>query len=144
MRYCSHCGIEYGEEAACCATCSTSELLTGAELQRRRGEAQARGRELDNARLVSVGTTEDPLTAELVSRALDAACIPVFAKDARGGVVDVVTSGVPHDWWEFLVPDVYQSRAAEIVSYALAQLTANPGDAARAAVDEEQEGATTP
>ncbi|MBX5484842.1 MAG: DUF2007 domain-containing protein [Myxococcaceae bacterium] len=144
MRYCSHCGIEYDEQATCCDTCSASELIDGEELERRRSSARARAHELNDVRLVRVGTAEDPLTAELLSRVLDAACTPVFAKDPRAGVMSIATTGMPHDWWEFWVPETEAERATQILAQAKARLSVTPEEAARAAEEEELESEQAP
>lgn len=137
MVYCAECGSEYREAVAECADCGAHEFVDDAELRKR---GMIPRTELDTRKFVRAGTAEDPLTAEQMSQALEAASIPVFSRPRRGGTVDLISSGTTHPWWELLVPEDFLTRAAEIVQQVRAQVEADAPEAARAAEEEEREG----
>ncbi|MCI0571615.1 MAG: DUF2007 domain-containing protein [Myxococcaceae bacterium] len=137
MRFCSHCGSEYDQGVERCETCPDGVLVGPEDYGGRAPRPRTRG--LDTSTFVRAGTADDPLTAELLSRMLDDAGIPVFARDLRGGAVDPLTTAVLSDWWELLVPSEDQARAAELVSYEKRRLASTEEEAARAAEEEELE-----
>jgi hypothetical protein len=141
MRYCMRCGTEYEDVVEHCRECPDQRELVPADEPRaaQRGRLLVRTRGLDTSTFVRAGTADDPLTAEDLTRLLDAACIPVFAREGRGGTVDVLTTGLRTDWWELLVPQEHQARAAQLILEEKARLEATAEVAARAAEEEERE-----
>ncbi len=136
MKYCVECGSEYQDHVTECADCPGSQLVDTAEMRRR---GLPLPHERDTREFVRVGTAEDPLSSEIFVRALEAEQIPVFSRPRRGGTVDVLTTGVPHPWWEILVPQEHAPRAAELLAQEKARLDATADEAAQAAEDEERE-----
>jgi hypothetical protein len=136
MKYCVECGSEYQDHVTECADCPGSQLVDAAEMRRR---GLPLPHERDTREFVRVGTAEDPLTSEEFVRVLEAEHIPVFSRPRRGGTVDVLTTGVPHPWWEILVPEEHAARATELLAQAKARLDSTAAEAAQAAEDEERE-----
>jgi hypothetical protein len=136
MKYCVECGSEYQDHVTECADCPGSQLVDAAEMRRR---GLPLPHERDTREFVRVGTAEDPLTAEDFVRLLEAEHIPVFSRPRRGGTVDVLTTGVPHPWWEILVPEEHAQRATELLVQEKAKLDATADEAAQAAEEEERE-----
>jgi len=136
MKYCVECGSEYQDHVTECADCPGSQLVDAAEMRRR---GLPLPHERDTREFVRVGTAEDPLTSEEFVRVLEAEHIPVFSRPRRGGTVDVLTTGVPHPWWEILVPDEHAVRATELLTQAKAKLDATAAEAAEAAEEESRE-----
>lgn len=136
MKYCVECGSEYQDHVTECADCPGSQLVDAAEMRRR---GLPLPHERDTREFVRVGTAEDPLTSEEFVRVLETEHIPVFSRPRRGGTVDVLTTGVPHPWWEILVPDEHAARATELLAQAKAKLDSTAAEAAQAAEEEERE-----
>lgn len=134
MRYCASCGSEHKEGVDRCADCPEAKLLTAAEL---RAKGLPLPDERDTRRFVRAGTAEDPLSAEEIGAAVEAAQIPVFVRARRAGTVDILTDSSP--WWEILVPEEHHRRACEIVAAEKQRLEATSEEAARAAEEEELE-----
>lgn len=130
MRYCPTCSAEYQDDISECADCPGSALVSAEEMR-------ARGRplpgEFDESRLVRVDTADDPLTAEQLVGALEAAGIPVLARPGRGGPVGAATTGVDHAWWELLTPEPRAAEAAALLAQERRRLEAQADEAARAA-----------
>lgn len=146
MRYCTRCAREYGEEVERCVECPDGQLVGRAEAIRLGLVVEVFPSPLacgpppnDRRKFVRVGTADDPLTTEVIGRALQSCGIAVFALDPRGGPVDVMTTGVTHDWWELRVPEDELARAAQIFATEKARLEATADEAARAAEEEELE-----
>lgn len=136
MKYCVECGSEYQDHVTECADCPGSQLVDAAEMRRR---GLPLPHERDTREFVRVGTAEDPLTSEAFVRVLEAEQIPVFSRPRRGGTVDVLTTGVPHPWWEILVPEEHAARATELLAEEKTKLDATAAEAAQAAEEEELE-----
>lgn len=100
MRYCSNCGSEYVEDATECSDCPGARLVSSEEL---RALGVPRSTEFDQRRFVRLAHVEDALTAQLLTRRLEEAGIPVLSTDPRGGTVDTLTTGISQDWWELRV-----------------------------------------
>lgn len=137
MAYCASCGGEYREGVKQCADCGGQEFVSATELKARGMIPRS---EIDTRKFVRAGTAEDPLTAEQFVQGLEAAQIPVFSRPRRGGVVDEITSGLTHPWWELLVPEEFLTRAAEILQQERARIEAERPEAERAAEEEERAG----
>lgn len=137
MKYCANCGSEYQSEVAECSDCGGKEMLTAAQMKER---GKLLPGEVDTRRFVRAGTVDDPLSAEQISRTLDEAGIPVFARARRASSVDTLTEGSTLPWWEILVPEEMVERAEKMIRENLAAIEANSADAQRAAEEEELEG----
>ena len=138
MRYCEQCGTEYQDSVTQCADSGQGPtMITAAEMK-------AKGKllpgEVDTRRFARAGTVDDPLSAEQVSRALDEADIPVFARARRASAVDQLTEGSMLLWWEILVPEEFLEKASVIIKEQLRSIEANAPEAQRAAEEEEAEG----
>lgn len=138
MRYCANCGSEYQDGVKECSDCGPAgEMLTAAEMK-------ARGKllpgEVDTRRFVRAGTVDDPMSADQVSRALDEAGIPVFARARRASSVDALTEGSTLPWWELLVPEEFVARAERLIAEQVQSIEANAPEAKRQAELEELEG----
>jgi hypothetical protein len=137
MRYCPICFDEYEEEELTCAYCEArliefEALKNTPEFQRSRG--------LQIHRFVKAGSAENPFESAALSEALSAEHIPVFAKPQRGSLVDPLTTGTTHGWWDIMVPEEQLERARPLIDQRRADLRATEGEAAAAAAEEELEG----
>ncbi|MCP3098631.1 DUF2007 domain-containing protein [Myxococcus sp. K15C18031901] len=137
MKYCTRCGSEYQEGVEECADCPGNPRLVSAEEMRSRGLPLPH--ELDKRVFVRAGTAEDPLTVEAFVELLEDADIPVFVRAGRSGVVDKLTTGNLLPWWEILVPEEHQARAARLLEQERVREDATYDEAAQAAEEEEQE-----
>lgn len=138
MRYCAKCGSEYQDGVKECSDCGPgTEMLTAAEMKSR---GKLLPGEVDTRRFARAGTVDDPMSADQVSRALDEAGIPVFARARRASSVDTLTSGSTLPWWEILVPEEMVARAEVLISEQLASIEHNAPEAKRQAELEELEG----
>lgn len=135
MKYCASCGSEYQDGIATCVDCLEAPLLTEKEM---RDKGLPLPGERDTRRFVRAGTAEDPLSAEEIGGAVEAAKIPVFVRARRAGTVDSITDGTL-PWWEILVPEEHFQRAAELVAAEKQRLNATADEAARAAEEEQLE-----
>jgi hypothetical protein len=138
MKYCLSCGSEFQDSVVTCSDCSGKPALVGEVEARRRGLLSSP--EMDTRKFVPAGTAEDPLSSEQLVAALTAAKIPVYARPRRSGAVDGLTSGSSMPWWELLVPESDQPRAARLISEEKARVESNADEAGRAAEEEEAEG----
>ena len=135
MKYCASCGSEYQDGIEKCADCLDAQLYSEKEM---RAKGLPLPGERDTRRFVRAGTAEDPLSAEEIGAAVEAAKIPVFVRARRAGSVDTITeSNTP--WWEILVPEESYRQAVEIVAAEKQRLDATADEAARAAEEEELE-----
>jgi hypothetical protein len=133
MKYCTQCGTEYEDGVTRCADDGETELVSIDELHQRGLHAAG---ERDTRKFIRAGTAEDPLSAEQVTRALDQAGVPVFARPRRTGTVDNITGGTAMPWWEILVPEEHLARATALLAEARAEMESNADDAGRAAEEE--------
>jgi hypothetical protein len=138
MRYCARCGSEYQDSVVDCTDCPNHPPLVSAEEMRDRGLPLPH--ELDERRFVRAGIADDPVTAQVYSDVLDEHRIPLIVRPGRSGVVDELTTGNLLPWWELLVPDTFQERAAALLEQVKIQGQATADEAARAAEEEEREG----
>jgi hypothetical protein len=95
--------------------------------------------EWDERRFVRAGIADDPVTAQVFADVLDEQRIPLIVRPGRSGVVDELTTGNLLPWWELLVPDTQQARAAALLEEVKVQGLANADEAALAAEEEERE-----
>lgn len=138
MRYCSNCGSEYLDDATECSDCPGAKLVSAQELKRL-GVVPIT--EIDTRRFVRVAQIEDPLTAQLLTRLLENANIPVLTRDPRGGTVDSLTTGISQDWWELSVPRRNVQEAKRLLSLERQVLRDERADAEEAAEREALESA---
>ncbi|NBD11657.1 MULTISPECIES: DUF2007 domain-containing protein [Corallococcus] len=138
MRYCARCGSEYQDSVVDCTDCPNHPPLVSAEEMRDRGLPLPH--ELDKHRFVRAGTADDPVTAQVYAEVLDEHRIPRIVRPGRSGVVDEITTGNLMPWWELLVPDTLQARAATLLEETKLQGLATAAEAGRAAEEEEREG----
>ncbi|RYZ15932.1 MAG: DUF2007 domain-containing protein, partial [Myxococcaceae bacterium] len=113
MRYCSRCGSEYQDSVANCTDCPTHPPLVSSDEMHDRGLPLPH--ELDQHRFVKAGIAEDPVTAQVFADVLEEQGIPLIVRPGRSGIVDELTTGNLLPWWEFLVPDKDQMRAAALL-----------------------------
>jgi hypothetical protein len=136
MKYCPSCGAEYRDEMTACEDCGNVALL-GADEARRRGIGPFAPRE-DRRLFLRAATAEDPLSADRMTRVLEAAGIAVQCRERGGGSVDLLTSP-NHPWWELWVPDELLEQAESILAAERARDESLAPEAARAAEEEEAE-----
>ncbi|NOK11739.1 hypothetical protein [Corallococcus exercitus] len=137
MRYCARCGSEYQDSVVDCTDCPNHPPLVSAEEMRERGLPLPH--ELDQRRFVRAGIADDPVTAQVFVDVLEEHRIPLIVRPGRSGVVDELTTGNLLPWWELLVPDTAQARAAALLEEAKVQSLASADEAGRAAEEEELE-----
>ncbi|NOK21805.1 hypothetical protein [Corallococcus carmarthensis] len=137
MRYCARCGSEYQDSVVDCTDCPNHPPLVSAEEMRERGLPLPH--ELDQSRFVRAGIADDPVTAQIFADVLDENRIPLIVRPGRSGVVDELTTGNLMPWWELLVPDTSQARAAALLEEVKVQGLATADEAGRAAEEEELE-----
>ncbi|WP_244238264.1 DUF2007 domain-containing protein [Corallococcus terminator] len=121
-----------------CTDCPTHPPLVSSDEMRDRGLPLPH--ELDQHRFVKAGIAEDPVTAQIFEDVLNERRIPTIVRPGRSGVVDELTTGNLLPWWEFLVPDKDQARAAALMEQVKIQGLATADEAGRAAEEEEREG----
>ncbi|RKH58665.1 DUF2007 domain-containing protein [Corallococcus llansteffanensis] len=138
MRYCARCGSEYQDSVVDCTDCPNHPPLVSAEEMRERKLPLPH--ELDKHRFVRAGIADDPVTAQVFADVLDEQRIPLIVRPGRSGVVDELTTGNLLPWWELLVPDTDQARAAALLEEVKIQGLATADEAGRAAEEEEREG----
>ncbi|CAM3556096.1 DUF2007 domain-containing protein [Corallococcus sp. ZKHCc1 1396] len=138
MRYCSRCGSEYQDSVANCTDCPTHPPLVSSDEMHDRGLPLPH--ELDQHRFVKAGIAEDPVTAQVFADVLEEQGIPLIVRPGRSGIVDELTTGNLLPWWEILVPDTSQTRAASLLEQVKLQSQATAEEAGRAAEEEEREG----
>jgi len=85
----------------------------------------------DERELVSAGTAQDAIEADLLRRACEAEGILVLVEAARGGMVEKLSS--PSESWTLRVPTADLSRATALIAETRAALEADPDGGARAA-----------
>jgi len=91
----------------------------------------------DDDLFVRVGTTEDPIEADLLTTAIADAGIPVAARAQKDHLLDpLVNPNVP--FWALMVPDQHAAQARTIVQQQRAELRAEEPDLAEAAEAEER------
>ncbi|RKH51259.1 hypothetical protein [Corallococcus aberystwythensis] len=137
MRYCARCGSEYQDSVVDCTDCPNHPPLVSAEEMRERGLPLPH--ELDQRRFVRAGIADDPVTAQVFVDVLEENRIPLIVRPGRSGVVDELTTGNLLPWWEMLVPDTEQARAAALLEDVKVQALASADEASRAAEEEELE-----
>ncbi|NOK36910.1 hypothetical protein HMI49_27250 [Corallococcus exercitus] len=137
MRYCARCGSEYQDSVVDCTDCPNHPPLVSAEEMRERGLPLPH--ELDQRRFVRAGIADDPVTAQVFVDVLEENRIPLIVRPGRSGVVDELTTGNLLPWWELLVPDTSQARAAVLLEEVKIQALASADEASRAAEEEELE-----
>ncbi|RKG74866.1 hypothetical protein D7W79_21750 [Corallococcus exercitus] len=137
MRYCARCGSEYQDSVVDCTDCPNHPPLVSAEEMRERGLPLPH--ELDQRRFVRAGIADDPVTAQVFVDVLEENRIPLIVRPGRSGVVDELTTGNLLPWWELLVPDTSQARAAVLLEEVKIQALASADEAGRAAEEEELE-----
>ncbi|WP_342375137.1 DUF2007 domain-containing protein [Myxococcus stipitatus] len=137
MKYCARCGSEYRDDIERCEDCPSHPPLVSAEEMHSRGLPLPH--ELDRRVFVRAATTDNPLMVEVFAELLEERDIPVFIRAGRSGVVDKLTTGNLLPWWEILVPEGEQERAALLVERERAQEAATNDEAVRAAEEEERE-----
>ena len=133
MKYCTQCGSEYRDTVTVCADDGNTELVPLEEMHRR---GIPTVEERDTRKFVPAGTAEDPLSTERLTRMLEEASIPVFARPRRAGSVDALTGATITPWWEILVPEEQADRAAQLITEAKRQFEAEAEELARAAEEE--------
>ncbi|RKH10798.1 hypothetical protein D7Y13_24720 [Corallococcus praedator] len=138
MRYCARCGSEYQDSVVNCTDCPNHPPLVSSDEMRDRGLPLPH--ELDDHRFVKAGIAEDPVTAQVFEDVLNEQHIPLIVRPGRSGVVDELTTGNLLPWWEILVPDTFQTRAAALLEEVKIQGLATADEAGRAAEEEEREG----
>ncbi|WP_233583125.1 hypothetical protein [Corallococcus sp. CA053C] len=121
-----------------CTDCPNHPPLVSAEEMRERRLPLPH--ELDKHRFVRAGIADDPVTAQVFADVLDEQRIPLIVRPGRSGVVDELTTGNLLPWWELLVPDTDQVRAAVLLEEVKIQELATADEAGRAAEEEEREG----
>ncbi|NOJ97819.1 hypothetical protein D7W82_34240 [Corallococcus sp. CA049B] len=137
MRYCARCGSEYQDSVVDCTDCPNHPPLVSAEEMHERGLPLPH--ELDQRRFVRAGVADDPVTAQVFVDVLEEHRIPLIVRPGRSGVVDELTTGNLLPWWELLVPDTEQARAALLLEEEKIQARTYADEAGRAAEEEELE-----
>lgn len=142
MKYCARCGSEYQDSVEKCTDCPNEPRLVTAAEMRERGLPLPH--ELDKRTFVRAGIAENPLSAEAFVMVLEEQGIPVLVRPGRSGVVDKLTTGTILPWWEILVPDEHQARAAVLLEQERVRELANQDEAVAAAEAEELETEARP
>jgi hypothetical protein len=137
MRYCPKCLEEYQERVERCAECS--EALVGEETLSERAGFRRLPADEDTTNYAVVGPAEDPFEADAFVSAIDDLGIPVLARMRHSSPVDALTDARQKPWWEILVPQAEQKRAAQVLLARRQELKDAEVDAAQAAEEEELE-----
>jgi hypothetical protein len=137
MKICPSCFSEFRDEAQVCDACQDA-LVSQEEAARLKASRPAPVPE--GAGFVTAATTEDPFEAEAFVAALREAGIPVFSRDRRRALLDVLVTPGSGSFWEILAPADRLPAAQQAIAARRQELEAEAASAARAA--EEEEAAT--
>jgi hypothetical protein len=85
----------------------------------------------DERDLVAAGTADDAIEADILRRACEEAGIEVLVSEARGGMVEKLSS--PSASWTLLVPSPDLEKARALIDETRAALEEDPDAGARAA-----------